>query len=293
MVSRRQFLKSGSATLAAGAAVGLSGCAGMLGESGGPGYTAWLYAPGTFESRDHYTFTYLDPSTFSDNEEELGDTYTLLKNSEQAALEPAGVTFENLDGLLSVDPATVYVGSFDADSVTGSLEDSGFSRRTEHEGHAIYAASDGSGPAFGVSDDTVVAATDGANGEDVVTTVLDAESGNGDRYVDENEDLKALTDELGEPTYVNGRTRTKVVSTDVESGEFAGEVANGAGFSVDGDTTDVTVALVFDSPEDVSTDEVEQWTETDTFDTVEDAEVSSSGRVATVTGTATTSEFFG
>lgn len=284
-------MKSGGAALAVGATLGLSGCAGMLGESSGPGYATWLYAPGAIQSRDHYGFTYLDAAEFSDNEDELGDWYTMMKESTTASLEPASLDFGDVDGVVSASPATVYTGSFDPDGVAAALEDSGFSETTQHEGYDIYVG--GGSQAYGVGDDALTVASNAEDGEGVLKTVIDADEGSEDRYVDDNEDMKALTDVLGERTYVNGRTRAQVASTDTDSGEFAGEVANGGGFDVDGDTTELTVGLVFDAADDASTDDVQEWVDSDTFEDVEDTEVSQSDRVVTVTGTAETNQFFG
>lgn len=259
---------------------------------GGPGYAKWLYAPGAVAERDHYGFTYVRTDEFADHKDDLGDWYTMMKSSTNETLKPAGLDFGGVEASLSISPATVYTGSFDSKEVTDDLERNGFRADGERDGTAVYVSAEDH-RTFGVGDEAITVISDGEYGVDALATVIDAKNGDADRYVDVNKDMKAVTNSLGDRTYVDAQTHSKTEKTDVDSGQFGGAVAGGGGFDIGSDVTKLKVVIVFASAEDASTDEVKEWVATDSFENVEDTSVSKSGRLVTITGSSPTSKFFG
>jgi hypothetical protein len=80
-------------------------------------------------------------------------------------------------------------------------------------------------------------------------------------------------------------------STNQPAGNFENEVARGSALSVDGDTSTRTWVLVFEETDDVNTDDIEEWVDSDErFEEYDDQNVERNGRAAIITGTIDTDE---
>jgi hypothetical protein len=126
--------------------------------------------------------------------------------------------------------------------------------------------------------------------------LIDTKNGEADRYVDVNEDMNVLVDELGTGTFVFGSTNDPIEETDVTFGRFEGLVAEGYTDTVEGDSTDTELVYVFDTPDDVDMGAIEDWyAGNDTsaaFDNYGDLSSSRDGRIVTITGTADTGDLY-
>lgn len=80
-------------------------------------------------------------------------------------------------------------------------------------------------------------------------------------------------------------------STNQPAGNFENEVARGSALSVDGDTSTRTWVLVFEETDDVDTDDIEEWVDSDErFEDYDDLNVERNGRAALITGTIDTDD---
>lgn len=294
-LTRREALRLGGATAALAATGSMAGCS-SIPFIGGAGYTNWLFAPGTIGDVDHYNFGYTDVKRVRNNEDEFDDQYydSFESNEDSWPLDQTGVDVDDVDSQLSLGSVGRVAGSFAKDEVTGDLEDEDFEHDTDHEGYAIYHQDDQR--AVGVKENEFVHArlrygTQADDARDVVETLIDTNAGDEDRYVDDSEDFKKLTDELGSGTFVSGGTQEEVEETNAENGQFEGAVASGYAFTVNGETSDLKHVYVFSDEGDVDMGDVEDWTDGDDFDDVDDVSSSQSGRVVTVTGSFDTDEY--
>ncbi len=305
--TRRDLLLAGGGTAAAGA---LAGCLGILGGDGGgdggdgggvdpPEYANWFYDPAAIEGQNRYAFTRFELGTLRSNREALGeDVVDTLSDILAGPVTDVGADAAAVDRAVflsdSVDaPApSIHAGSVDADAVATTLEDRGFSQATEHRGYRIYVGPDG-GVGFGLGSAGVLRTP--GTGEEAVQSILeamvDARTGNGDRYVDANEGLRHLTASVGERLYVTGDPHERYVetSTDASDPRFAGEVANGRRVALDGEDAAVAYLVVFDGTDSVDVGAVEEWAqaaqEDGLFARASDVSTSRDGRVVTVSGT--------
>jgi hypothetical protein len=301
--TRRDVLKIGAAGSLA--VVGsMAGCSGLLGGGGGASYKSWLYAPGTVGESDHYSFTVTDHQDIRDNEDELGDFYDLFEGQEDRfPLSTMDVDYDEMNRSLSVGDGTgtVVTGSFSGSDAVSELEDNDEFEDDEHEGYTVFVAGGGenatSAPrAIGINGSTAVAArgsafTDGPEPQDVVETLIDTDAGNEERYGEDNEDMNVVLNRVGSGSIVEGSTQEETEETNAEQGQFEGEVASGRRIRINGETTTNRQVLVFASSDDVNTNDIETWTETDTFDDVDNISISQSGRRITITGEIDTDEF--
>jgi hypothetical protein len=296
-LTRRRLVKAGVGIAAVGV-TGTAGCSMPGSLLGGASYTKWLHEPGAFGEDDHYSTLVVDTSSLYDNEDELpGGMVDNFESYIERTTELVGLDADEVDRYLETNRQTVLLGSFNADDLGDELEDQDFDDASDHEGFTIYEhESDYTSRAVGVSGDAVVVLS-GEDPADDVETVVDVANGSEDRYVEENEDLQVLTDKLGTGLYVTAETQPERDETYAEGGVFEHQVATGTAVKVEGDTSRAKWVRVFDDENDVDLDEVEEWTEAasdtdETFDEVDDVDVSKSGRAAVVTGTIETDELF-
>lgn len=294
-LTRRRALRLGAATAGLAATGGLSGCS-AIPFIGGAGYTNWLFEPGTVTDSDHLSFDYEDTEQVRNNEDEFDSAYYDRFESREDSwpLSQTGVAVDEVTESLSIDGDTGgrVVGSFAKDDVTAELEDSDFSEETDHGGYTIYQRDERY--AAGVRKGEFVHAryvAQNTTARDVVEALIDANAGDEDRYVDDSDDFRRLTDELGSGTFVSGGTQEETEETNSDYGRFEGVVASGTTVTVDGATTDIEVVWVYDAESDVDMDAVENWTDSDTFDDVDDVSAGNNGRTVTVTGTVDTDDY--
>ncbi len=137
--------------------------------------------------------------------------------------------------------ASVVEAEFDRTPVEDDLRDLGFSTGEARHGFRIFSAEDARAAA--VRDNMLVtvgsfSSRDTADKTPVVEAIVDARTGNGDRYVDAVADCERLVETLGSAHLVQGRTH--------EAGEtFAGGVGEGMGYHVGSEQTRVHAGVVF------------------------------------------------
>jgi hypothetical protein len=302
--TRRDVLKIGAAGSLT--VVGsMAGCSGLLGGDGGASYKSWLYAPGTIGEEDHYSFTVTDHRDIRDNEDELGDFYDAFESQEDSfPLSAMDVDYDEMNLSISPSNGTAIRGSFSGSDAVSELEDNeDFEDEDEHEGYTVFVAGGGenatSAPrAIGINGSTAVAERsspfgDSPDPQDVVETLIDTDAGNEERYGEDNEDMNVVLNRVGSGSIVDGSTQEETEETNAEQGQFEGEVASGRRIRINGETTTNRQVLVFASSDDVNTNDIETWTETDTFDDVDNISISQSGRRITITGETDTDEFGG
>jgi len=124
---------------------------------------------------------------------------------------------------------------------------------------------------------------------DIAEAIVDAETGNADRYADDNEDMSTLVGELGGATFVNGNTMEEPEDADPANGTFDAMVAEGQRAQVNGQRSDVKYAVVYESSDDVDTGDLEEWVDEndgsdEQFDDVDDISYNQNGRAGVITG---------
>jgi hypothetical protein len=302
--TRRDVLKIGAAGSLT--VVGsMSGCSGLLGGDGGASYKSWLYAPGTIGEKDHYLFGVIDHQDIRDNEDELGDYYDFFEGQEDRfPLSTMDIDYDDMNQNISLGSGAAITGSFSGSDVVSELEDNDeFEDEGDYEGYTLFVAGGGENAtstprAIGINGSTAVAAgdtpfTDSPDPQDVVETLIDTDAGNEERYGEDNEDMNVVLNRVGSGTIVNGSTQEETEETNAEQGQFEGRVASGSRIRINGETTANRQVIVFASSDDVNTNDIETWTETDTFDDVDNISISQSGRRITITGEIDTDEFGG
>lgn len=291
-LSRRTMMKAAGATTGLLATGTLAGCS-SIPFIGGASYTEWIPDPGEFKETDALFTLFQNNKKIAENEDSFDDD--TWDDTEQD-VDDLDIDFEDISMQVSAGPFTVYDGDYEEQTVIDALEDDGtgpgaFEEDDTYEGYAVYISEDaGDDPttAYGVSGTKVVRTRSSGdnNAVDVLEIVIDTKTGNGTRFVDENEDYKAVTDELGSGTIVYGRVRDgENESDDPDSGEFEGEVASGIRISINGDTSEFKGVVVFDSESDVDEGDLEDWADNSLDDSYnpDDYSVGTSGRIGTVT----------
>lgn len=294
-LTRRGALKLAAGAGAVGVTGSITGCVGLLGGGGGQ-YANWLYEPGTISDSDHYLFIRLEGTTMDEYEDELGETADNISNF-FVQTQPVDVDLDEMEVYLGFQSSAVVQTTLDRDDIIDDLEDTDFDDETDHAGYTIYANEDET-RAAGVDGSDIVFG-DESGGEDaveVVETALDTQNGDEDRYTDENEDFQLLVDELGDGTFVAGRTYEETTETNAAEGNFENEVAAGTSATIDGDTTEVTRIRVFEQADDVDVDAIEEWIDEndnndETFDDHENIDVTHDGRAAVITSDVPTEDW--
>jgi len=312
--TRRSVLKTGAAVGGLAITGSLAGCSDLLG-GGGLGYTNWLYAPGAAEQSgegnetengtedegvSHYLFSFLNYQKLRANEDNFGEGYNESEWISSYPLQQMGVDYDAVDSRIGIGFGGYRVvdGSFSQDEVVGTLEDNDFEEESGHADYTVLRSSTQTGlqKVLAIDGGTVVSARAFSHQgpRDTVEALIDAKRGVEDRYVDVNEDMDLLTDELGTGVQGVGRSQAEAEETDLASETFAGQVASGGVLEIDGDTATQTWAFVFADSDDVDTGPVEEWTETaQRFELDDEISVSASGRVVTVTAENDTATVFG
>lgn len=298
-LTRRRMMRNATAAVGAATLAGSAGCLGSLPFVGGGAgaYKKWLPDPGELNSEsDHYRFSYIDMSTIVDNEDEFDEGTIEDIEGVEDIWSPVSVDWDETSDLIFFQAAYVVQGDFSKDDVVSDLEDEDWDDDTDHEGFTIM-LDEGEDRGMAVSDGTIVI-TSAFQGDpvDQAETIIDTSNGDEDRYVDEEEDMKALVNALGGGTVVRGGTMEEVDEGQAESGRFDHQVAQGRTMRVNGETSKVRYVVVYEEKDDVDTGDLEDWVEenedTDQeFDDVEDVSYKQNGRTGIIEGTMDTDEF--
>lgn len=255
------MLLRGSTAVGAAALVGTAGCTGQLpssADSKPPEYAQWM--PAFLDGvSPPVRFTAEDYSSFAANEDELAEDLLERLDELEHHWEPASISWRDVTMALKFRSVVVVRAEFERDEVIADYEAENFDDETEHEDFTVMLGPDEKAAA-GVGDDTLVTWW-GSGSIDVVTDIIDAGNGNGERYSDASGDFDELADTLGDGTYVNGQTTEKTATDDPEDGHFENLVARGESWRIDGSTTDGRWVLVFEAEDDVETDDLRNWFE--------------------------------
>jgi hypothetical protein len=295
--SRRDVLRYGATAGGVGVVGALSGCSaigGLLGDGADPSYPEWLAAPDEITDDEHYTFTYENIGEIRDAEPEFNDTVS-DNYADRDAFDEFDIDPDDVDEVVTLRPIsdfltpTVISGSFGKEDVTDTIDDADreFSEDEAVGEYTLYSAEGDA--AVAVKEGTVIF---GEVSADDVEAVIDSKNGEADRYVDVNEDMDALVDEIGGGTFAFGSTMDTVEETDAEGAQFEGQVAFGYSDTVDGESTDTEIAVLFDTADDVDMEAIEDYTEGDVFDNYDDLSSSRDGRIVTITGTVDTVDLY-
>lgn len=215
--------------------------------------TDWLFPPSAL-GRDHYGFVTLRPSSMLEYADALPEARVSNLRTEIAL---SGFdTVGSLDGVYQLGGGVVvYDGPFERDPLVTELTEAGFGDVGSAHGFDQYSPDEQRLVAVG--EDAVLLVdlrslqTDATSG-DVAGTVLDAVSGEGDRYQDVSDDCATLLDALGDAHVFTGRTGSAQIDDDAA-------VAQGARWQLGTETTTVDVATVFESADATAPDAVESW----------------------------------
>lgn len=287
--SRRSVLRGAGAAVSTGALVSIAGCLDDVpGLAGSGQYTQWLPEPGEIDD-DDYRFSYFDTATLSDHEDEL-DSYTVDVFEEFRQLWlPIDLAWDDTSWVLHWGQA-VIAADYDRAAVIDDLIEGGFDAEAEYGGYETFTRED---RAIGIGNDTILTTPPNRISPDPIEqieTLVDVGSGDADRYVDEEAEMKALVDGLGSGTIIRGETTVETDEHDPEQGVFEGTVAEGGTTAVDGTTANRRHALVFESEADVDLDDLEEWaagndSSFEEFDEFDELEYDQQGRLGIISGT--------
>jgi len=273
-----------------------AGCFGVnpLGGGGSGAYANWLAAPDDIGDSDHYRFTYLDTEAIESNEDELDDE-SFEMNSYEEFWEPLSFDWEDTSLILLAGQAVIIEAEFAREDAVSDLEDDDFEEDGDHEGFTTFLGPN-EAQAFGIGDNVVAFA--GGYGiddpVDIVEAVIDAQTGNGERYGEASENMSTLLGELG-GSVATGSTMEEVDADNPENGQFENMVAEGDTATINGETADRKWVIVYEEQDDVDTGDLEDWVDENdsngaVFDDVDDISYNQNGRKGVVTGTIDTDD---
>lgn len=287
---------------AAGAAVASAGCSTPFGSGGNTDvFTRWLPAPSALRNADHYRFDYYDLATLAAQREHLGGEPTVFERT----WDPVELAWDDATAVVTVGPVDVVTAEFDRDAAVSDLQSAGYDRAGEYKGYARYRNGE---TVFALTDGTLLVSaadrygTASAAPTDRIEAVVDATTGDVDRYAADNEDMGALVEALGTGTLVDARTTDESEAAAGRSGRFENLVAEGARSVVDGATVEEKWVYLYDRPRDVDTATLEAYVAANDnssevvdarFAAVEDISYTTEGRKGIITGTRDADEYYG
>lgn len=306
--TRRAMLRRSLATAGAGALVGAAGCSSIPNPlGGGTPYANWLPVPDDIGESDHYNFTYLSLDDIESNEDELNEE-SIDPSTYEDFWEPLDINWEDASGLTILGFGGMFgfggfivEAEFNREEIISDLEDEDFDEDSEHEGYTLM-LNDSESQVYAVGDNAVVLTsardTDGerSSGETgTAEAIIDAKTGQEDRYGDDSDDMSTLIGELGGGTLVTGNTMEEPDDAEPANGSFDAMVARGQQAKINGESTDMKYVVVYESSDDVDTDDLEEWVDEndgsdEQFDDVDDVSYNSNGRKGIITGTIDTDD---
>ncbi|WP_459194370.1 hypothetical protein [Halosimplex sp. J119] len=213
--------------------------------------TKWMPSPSVID-QSGYAFMSMAPQALTEFGDALGSgaLTTFEQSYPIAAIDTVGdaTAFHRF-----ARSASVIEADFDRTPVEEDLRSLGFSTGPARHGFRIFTADDTRAAA--VRDNMLVtvgsfSSRDTSDKKPVVEAIVDARTGNGERYVDAVTDCDRLVDTLGNAHVVQGRTH--------EAGEtFEGAVGEGMGYHVGSEQTRVHAGVVF--TENANRDAVADW----------------------------------
>jgi len=290
---------------AVGAVVGTAGCSSLFGATGGNTdiFTQWLPAPAAIDTTDHYWFNYYDLETLAAQRENLGGEPTVFERTWQ----PVGLDWDDATAVVTVAGVDVVTADVTTSDAVSDLEDAGYDSAGEYKGYAVYRNRD-TGTVFAVTDGTLLVsavdqyATGSADPSGHIEAVVEARTGDVDRYAETSEDMSELVSELGAATLVTGTTMDPPDGVEAKSGRFDNLVAEGRQSAVDGETVEEQWVYLYERPRDVDVAALKAYVRANDngssrvgarFETVTDISYSAEGRAGIITGTRDASEYYG
>lgn len=279
MCSRRRFLQ-------AVAAVGVTGgTVGCLGRTIVPGtdadYATWVPTPASLPHGTGYAIGSIMPSALHHKGDRLAaDLQQYLQRLATSATQRFGIDSTSVEAVHRLGLfATVVVGEFG--DIADRLGDPWHKRRTE-AGFKLFAA-ERHGAELAVSADAIVLAPHApSDSSSFLQPVLAAEKGEGDRYLQSEEQMKLLSEAVGDGDLVMLN----------EGGTVSGlsdVVATGVSWRLTDDVAKTTLGLAFPDSGAVDTDTIEQHVSADPrFDPFDGITVAQHGSIGVVTATAPT-----
>lgn len=317
----------GAGTAALGAVGGLSGCSAiqdLIPGGGGIGaYTKWTYAPDTFESdQESLSINATSYKSILSNSGKIDQDWR--ENIVTRSYPDLGINAEDIALELGLPQGRVITGSFDTDGVKTELTASkastpensfgnNFTGSTEYESDGEYngwelfvqSEPDTSPNAYAIGNGNILEARRAPNRSNdaseveatgVAEGIIDTGTNGDDRYVDNNDTFKSLTDKLDNGVSLNANMLQHEIGSDdganenIPAGAFEGVVATGQSTAINGGTTKKKWVFVYDSEGDVDQGDVDEWIEANntgegSLSRYNDLSSSTDGNVATVTGT--------
>jgi hypothetical protein len=275
-------------------AVGLAATAGcsslpFLGDDGDDAWPlrTWATPADAVPSGEGYQTGYTSLAARREFADSLGEG-ALTTGDADAELSPFGVGEDATDDVVELGSAThVFLGSYGTDSVVSAAPDR-FSEQGEHRGYRLLSA-DGVG--LGVTDGAIVhvdvsRVPDAPDPLSTVRSVVDVGEGETDTVVDADEDFAAALDPV---------SGTDAASVSMVSGLLgaSGLVSFGVGLTLGSDTTDATLAFVFEDGDAASEETAGRFGSQALPDAFSSPSYSTEGRVVTATAEASTADLGG
>ncbi|GAA0661427.1 hypothetical protein [Natronoarchaeum mannanilyticum] len=280
--TRRELLGAAGALAATGAATSVAGCFGG-GEGGNddddeqadpPAFSldSWLAAPGEVSGGEHHSVEYFSFEALLAAENSLAEgAYSELvdrTNGNGSAPFPlpsaAGSPIDTFDEYVTVDNNSqqVLYGDHPADAIgEGLVENVGFERAGEHREFELFlreVQNQSANVAIGISE-FVLLWVETESPVEGLRTLADTQTDETPLYGDENDDLGAVLDHVGDGDRVLAQTSAEQSETDLDAPVFEGQVGYGYALDLEGDPIDETYAIVFADESSVDVDAVEEW----------------------------------
>jgi len=275
--------------------------------SGGGKLLDYMPAPDeVYDFTDHMYITRIDPGAVDDSEMY---SYTTANWEESGAGPLAQIEDLDLTQFSTTISATQYdygtgpvaaaTGDFSQSDVVGELEDSDFDEEDTYSGFTIYEGeSEGSyydtNISVGVSSSIVVAASDDdststteSDATDLLEVVIDAGTGDADRYAEESDDFNKLISTM------QGKDLQDCHTQDSPGyyATFDDTVGRGTSYNnISEDDSDFVEYLLWEESDDVDTDNVEDYIDNleGSYTDYDDLTSEQDGRMVKVTGTIST-----
>lgn len=297
-LTRRRLVKAGVGLAAVGVG-STAGCTTLGNLVGGSSYRQWLHEPGVVSEDDDYDMTFVDAKALEDNEDEFPSG--MHSDFESYIEGTTGIVDQDADEIasyLETNVSRVLAGSFDVDDLADHLDGEGYEEEDDdYEGFVLYRDDDPYTPRGVAVGDSAVVVVTRPDPIDALEELVQVSTGDEERYVEENEEMRMLLNKLGGGMFVSARTHSERDDTIVDAGQFDHQLASGQRIRVNGERSKHRWVRVLEDSDDVDMDEVEEWVDEaddsgETFDEYEDIELSKSGRAIVVNGTIDTDELF-
>lgn len=269
------------AVAGAGALAGCESIPFIGGDSSVGQFTNWVPEPTTLQSQtETVLFTVRSPSQINSNRQSFDpQTYRRYRTSYRTGIQWSSVNMRLSlwNGLIQVSTGSFSASDIDTELTTEANGDGSgqvYAEETTEGNYSIYVSdqyddAENADRAYAVKGDTVINARRIGNPNDGGQTAIETaqaviETGQGDnRATAEDDAFNSLANEMG-GTFATGTTFEDAIGSDdasVARGIFDGTVAQGTSHTVNGSETERKDVYVFESQDDVDTDDLEEYVE--------------------------------